>query len=294
MSQQYVVMNDIIQYHLHKDDYSKLHFELNDARSYYEKHQVASSKPHNHSFYQIIWFKKKGRHYIDYQVVNHEENTLFFINKNQVHYFCPDSTNEGVLFHFNDFFIERFNTALMQRFSYSIFNEIGHPFVKLSIVDVKKLETLCAFISTELKSKEYFHQEQVFSFFQTLLFQIERLKKKQNAFGVDTDKDHYTAFRFKKLVYEHMEFFLTVEDYAAKLNINVKNLTSISKKYLLDTPANIIRQLKILEAKRMLANHKITAKEVAYAIGFDQPTYFNKYFKKETGVTPKQFQASLP
>jgi len=287
-------LENIKKYHLHKDDYSKLHFDFLDAEAYFQKHSTPSSKPHNHSFYQIIWFKEKGRHYIDYQVVEHKENTLFFINKNQVHYFCPDSPNKGQLYHFNDYFIERFNTDLMKRFSYSIFNEIGNPFVTLSAVDAKKLTMLSSAIDIELKTKDYFHKEQVFSFFQTLLYQIERLKKKQNAFGVDTDKEHHTAYLFKQLIFENMESFLSLDEYCTKLNINVKNLTSLSKKYLLDTPANIIRQLKILEAKRMLANHKITAKEVAYAIGFDQPTYFTKYFKKETGLTPKQFQASLP
>ena len=287
-------MEDIKKYHLHKDDYSKLHFDLIDARSYFEKNKTPSTKPHIHSYYQIIWFKEKGQHYIDYQVVEHKANTLFFINKNQIHYFCPDSPNQGYLFHFNDFFIERFNTELMKRFSYSIFNEIGNPYVQLSSVDAKKIAMLCSFMETELEGKEYFHQEQVFSFFQTLLFHIERLKKKQNPFGVDTDKDHYIAFKFKKLIYEHMDSFPSLDVYCEELNVNIKNLTAISKKYLFDTPANIIRQLKILESKRMLANHHITSKEVAYAIGFDQPTYFTKYFKKETGLTPKQFQASLP
>lgn len=286
--------DNIKQYHLHKDDYSKLHFELKDAKKYVLKNEIHSSKPHRHSFYQLIWFKNKGQHYIDYQVIEHEENTLFFINKNQIHYFCLDSLNDGYLFHFNDVFIARFNSELMKRFSYSIFNEIGNPFISLSSTDAIKFETVCSLIKSEIKTKDYFHKEQVFSLVQTILFQIERLKKKQNTFGVDTNKEHHTAFLFKKIIYEHIDTFLTLDEYCSKLNINIKNLTSISKEFLLDTPANIIRQVKILEAKRILANHKTTAKEVAYALGFDQPTYFTKYFKKETGLTPKQFQTSLP
>lgn len=285
--------NNIKKYHLHKDDYSKLHFELNDAKSYVLKNEKPSSKPHRHSFYQLIWFKEKGRHYIDYQVIEHQENVLFFINKNQVHNFCLDSSNEGVLFHFNNIFIERFNSDLMHRFSYSIFNEIGNSFVSLSSVDINKFEIICSLLKSEIAAKDYFHKEQVFALVQTLLFQIERLKKKQNRFGVDTNKDHHTAFLFKKLIYQHINEFLALDEYCSKLGVNIKNLTSICKEFLLDTPANIIRQVKVLEAKRMLANHKITIKEVAYSLGFDQPTYFTKYFKKEVGITPKQFQSSL-
>lgn len=285
--------NNIKKHHLHKDDYSKLHFELNDIKSYVLKNEKSSSKPHRHSFYQLIWFKEKGRHYIDYQVIEHQEDVLFFINKNQVHNFCLDSSNKGVLFHFNSIFIERFNSELMHRFSYSIFNEKGNSFVSLSSVDINKFEIICSFLKSEIAVKDYFYKEQVFSLVQTLLFQIERLKKKQNRFGVDTNKDHYTAFLFKKLIYQHINEFLTLDKYCSILSVNIKNLTSICKEFLLDTPANVIRQTKVLEAKRILANHKITIKEVAYSLGFDQPTYFTKYFKKEVGITPKQFQSSL-
>lgn len=284
---------NIKKYHLHKDDYSKLHFELNDAKSYVLKNEKHSSKPHRHSFYQLIWLKSKGRHYIDYEILEHEENTLFFINKNQIHNFCLDSINDGYLFHFNDIFLERFSSDLMHRFSYSIFNEIGKSYVSLSAADATKLEAICSLIKSEIANKDHFQKEQVFSMVQTVLFQIERLKKKQNTFGVDTNKDHHTAFLFKKMIYEHIDTFLSLDEYCSKLNINLKQLTSISKEFLLNTPANIIRQVKVLEAKRMLANQKVTSKEVTYALGFDQPTYFTKYFKKETGLTPKQFQKSL-
>ena len=49
-------MNDSIKrYDLHKDDYSKLHFEVNDGKAYFEKNKIHAAVPHRHSFYQIIW-----------------------------------------------------------------------------------------------------------------------------------------------------------------------------------------------------------------------------------------------
>lgn len=287
-------MEEIQKYHLHQDDYSKLHFELLDCRPYFEKNLNPSTKAHRHSFYQLIWFKEAGQHFVDYQVIEHPANALFFINKNQIHYFCPQSPNEGYLFHFNEIFIERFNADLMKRFAYSIFNEIGGNSVSLDSNDVSDFESHIANIKREVSEKEDHFKEMVFSHFQTLLFQIERLKKKQGLFGGSTDPDYQAAYSFRNLIYEHMNSFPSLDQYGSWLNITSKKLTSISKKYLGDTPANVIRELKILEAKRMLANRKINIQEVVYSIGFDQPTYFTKYFKKATGMTPKEFQASLP
>ena len=91
-------MTKIKEYHLHKDDYSKLHFEVNDVKPYVEKNFDHAIKAHRHSFYQILWFTSAGRHYVDYEIVDHPENTIFFLKKGRVHYFCPNSLNEGYLF----------------------------------------------------------------------------------------------------------------------------------------------------------------------------------------------------
>ncbi len=50
-------------YDLHKNDFSKLHFEVNAARVYFDENQNHASTPHRHIFYQVIWFKSTGRHY---------------------------------------------------------------------------------------------------------------------------------------------------------------------------------------------------------------------------------------
>ncbi len=287
-------MNENIKrYDLHKDDYSKLHFEVNAARPYYEKNKVHASVPHRHSFYQVIWFQTAGRHYVDYQVIEHPEQTVFFINKNQIHHFCTDASNEGYLFHFNDLFIDRFNNGMMERFSTSIFNEIGSSYVTLTPSDSKKIGLITSFIESEILFKDTHYREQVYHFFQNILFQIERLRQRESNISLDTAEDYQLAANFKKLITSQIDVFYPIDDYANKLGTNAKTLTLASKKFLLDTPANVIKAQKLLEAKRMLSNQRISIKEVAYGLGFDDPTYFTKYFKKGTGLTPKEFQKKL-
>ena len=283
-------MDAIKTYDLHKDDYSRLHFEINDAKTYFEINKKHASIPHRHSFYQIIWFKRKGRHYVDYEIVDHEADTIFFINRNQIHYFCTNSVNEGYLFHFNDHFINKGKEGMMDRLSLSIFNEIGSSCLKLSKEDSKKIGLLTSFIEAEILTKNDYYKQQVYHYFQNILFQIERLRKVNQNLDVQKNANYKLAAEFKKLVFEEIESFHSIEFIAHKLGTNTKTLTEASKEVLIDTPANIIRQSKLLEAKRMLSNHSTSIKEVAYGLGFDDPTYFTKYFKKGTGYTPKQFQ----
>lgn len=286
-------MTTLKRYDLHKNDPSKLHFEVNNAKKYLAKNLEHATVPHRHSFYQIIWFKEKGRHYVDFEVVEHGPQSVFFINKNQIHYFCPDSSNEGFLFHFNDEFINTHGPGQMERFSTTIFNEMGHRFLDIPAVEIQKMGLITSYIDSEILLKEQNYREQVYHHFLTILYLIERLKGKVDQVDLKSNTDYKMASDFKKLIIQWLDESKSVDDYAVALGTNTKTLTRVCKKYLLDTPALVIRQSKLLEAKRMLSNQKTSVKEIAYALGFEDPAYFTKYFKKGTGRTPKEFQHQL-
>ncbi|MBZ9730178.1 AraC family transcriptional regulator [Salegentibacter sp. JZCK2] len=286
-------MEEIRRYDLHRNNPSELHFEINETEGYLNRNKGKATKPHRHSFYQLIWFKNPGKHYVDYEVIEHSANTFFFLNIDQIHYFCPESSNSGYLVHFNDFFIERLHPELMEKFSISIFNELGKNHITLSDSEVKKLALLIINIEEELTKRDHSYHDQVLYYLLIILFEIERQKKRQGMLSFEAEKDYLLAISFNHLIKKKIDSFLGIEEFASELNTNSKKLTSISKKFLLDTPGNVIKKRKILEAKRMLANQRISIKEIAYSIGFDQPTYFTKYFKKATGFTPKEFQNSI-
>ncbi|PHS08588.1 MAG: hypothetical protein COA88_06390 [Kordia sp.] len=287
-------MKKIQEYHLHKNDYSKLHFEVKDAEPYFKKNFDHAIKAHRHSFYQILWFKSAGRHYVDYEIVDHPENTIFFIKKSQVHYFCPDSKNEGYLFHFNDSFINKYDSDSETKLNYLLFTEIGNAFINPSKSQLIKFEQLTNQISEETHNKDYNYVQQSYYLFQAILTLIERIKKQQHAIDYTIDVDYEIAVQFKQLIDKHINEFLSIDNFSELLSISSKKLTGITKKYLYNTPAIVIHDRKILEAKRLLSNHKLSIKEVAYDLGFDQATYFTKYFKKHTGHNPSEFQAQLP
>ncbi|MFT7164826.1 MAG: AraC family transcriptional activator of pobA [Flavobacterium sp.] len=285
---------NIQKYYLHKDDFSKLHFEVQDLKSYFERNEMQASKAHIHGFYQLIWFTSAGIHYIDYEAIAHPKNSLIFINTNQIHYFCPNANNEGMLIHFNDFFINQFNQELAQRFSLSIFNEIGRPYIAAQNSEVDRINTLLKFIQEENEQTDALQKEQLFFLLSSLLLSIERIKNQNKTDVLFKNMDFELAYAFKKEVYNHRDSFPSLDHYTQHLHTNIKKLTAVTKQYLGGTPAQIIKHVKILEAKRKLGHKQLSIKAIAFELGFDQPTYFTKYFKKITGITPKEFQAIIP
>ena len=283
------------EFHLHNNDYSKLHFEVKEAVPYLKKGYNLATKAHTHTFYQVLWFKSAGRHFVDYEIIEHPANTVFFLKKGQIHYFCTDSENEGYLFHFNDSFINKYDSDAENRLNYLLFTEIGNAYITLSETQIKTFEQLTYQILEELKHKEYHYIQQSYYLFQAVLSLIERNKQNQNILQ-DTviDIDYEIAIKFKELIAKYINQFLSIDRFSDELGISSKKLTVITKKYLNNTPATVIKNRKILEAKRFLSNHKLSIKEVAYDLGFDQATYFTKYFKKHTGLNPKEFQELIP
>ncbi len=282
------------QYHLHKNDFSKLHFEVNDAHAYTQKHAEHCYRPHRHSFYQLIWFTTPGQHFVDYETIPHAANTLFFINSGQVHYFCQEAENRGRLFHFNDYFLHQHDKDADKWLRYKLYNEVGPPYVVPDAETMATIGQLATMIEHELAGQQHNHPSQVYYLFQALLLKVERLKHQAEPKTDGTDQHFELAVQFKQAIDQSLDQNLTINEYGQQLHVSPKVLTEVSKKYLHDTPANIVHQRKVLEAKRLLSNTSLTIKEVAYSLGFDQPTYFTKYFKKHTELTPRQFVAQLP
>lgn len=281
------------EYHLHRDQPSPLHFELNNMSEYLEGHSKHCYLPHRHSFYQLIWFTSAGQHHVDYETLSHEANTIFFINKNQVHHFCDYSPNEGYLFHFNDEFLHQQDSNGDNWLRYKLFNEIGTPWIAPPKEELTAIEQLTHCLLLEYESKTYNYEQQIYHLFRIILLKAERLKHLQHPDLAETDMNLKTVIQFKSLLDAHLHQNLSIDEYAEQLHISAKSLTAFTKKYLHQTPGELVQSRKVLEAKRLLSNKQLSIQEVAYRLGFEQPTYFTKYFKKNTGYTPKAFVQSM-
>lgn len=282
-------MNRLKEYHLHKGDYSKLQLDINQSKIYCKKNAEHCFKPHRHTFYQIIWFKNQGTHFVDYTEYQHPKNSIFFLSTGQVHSFCRESENNGYLIHFNDIFLQKESSKSSNQIQFRLFDEVGTPFIVLPSSEVKNFEHLIEQLIYEVKNTQHNYKQQLYYYIQILLLNIDRLKRDDD---IQIKPDHHfgTALRFKKMVKKYKNEFKSVSFFSQLLGVSDKTLNSISKKYYNDTPANFIHKTRILEAKRLLSNTNLTKKEIAYQLGFDQPTYFSKYFKKHTSLTPNEFQ----
>lgn len=115
--------------------------------------------------------------------------------------------------------------------------------------------------------------------------------------GTETEGFHQQGQRysitrqFKKLITEHFITVKQVQQYAEFLNITPLYLNEAVKD-VTGYPASFWIQQKVLwEARRLLFYTSMDVKQIAFELGYDDPVYFSRFFKKGTGMTALQFRA---
>jgi AraC-like DNA-binding protein len=148
-------------------------------------------------------------------------------------------------------------------------------------------------IEMELRLKDQFQSDILRNLLHNLLLVCERFAATQRRAKDDKSVDAKLVTRFKELLDEGFAKSKKVSDYAERLKITEKRLTLATTKIASKSPKQMIDERILLEAKRLLSYTTQSVKEIAFALGFDEPTNFNKYFRKHVGSSPVEFRLSF-
>jgi AraC-like DNA-binding protein len=284
-------------YHLHKDQPEKLQFDIYPLFDYLTKNSKHASKPHIHSFYQIIWFAKgQGKHFVDFNKFEVTPNSFFLISKDQVHFFDNNKNYEGIIIHFNEEFLIDSENDIDVFLKYSIFNDFeSEPFFRTSKDTVNIFSGLISQLQQEIATHETFgHKEYLRHLLKLFLISIQRIGKRNTFKNLSVNNNsHITFLRFRKLVDSNFKKIQTVGEYAGLLNLSSKTLTNHTKESADKTPLEIINERIILEGKRLISHSSLNINEIGFQLGFNDPSYFVKYFKKQTGKSPSDFRKAV-
>ena len=104
--------------------------------------------------------------------------------------------------------------------------------------------------------------------------------------------DYYSPLliQYIDLINDHYKEHHTTGYYAGKLNIHPNSLNATAKRYLDQSAKEILDTKLISEAKYLLFNTSLSAKEIAYEIGFNSPSHFFRFFKRYTGNSPLHYR----
>ena len=102
-----------------------------------------------------------------------------------------------------------------------------------------------------------------------------------------------TILSFRRLLDVHFQQHKQVKFYCEALGLSEKRLNQTTSTVLGKTPKQVIDEYTVLEGKRLLAHSHLSVKEVAFKMGFEEPTNFAKHFRKHTGQSPQLFRTRV-
>ena len=97
--------------------------------------------------------------------------------------------------------------------------------------------------------------------------------------------------KFRDLIDEHMRERWSVSQYAQQLRITAGQLTRLSRESVGKSSNDIINERVIVEAQRELIYTNSSIKQIADGLGFEDESYFGRFFRKHVGISPQNYRA---
>lgn len=265
-------------------------FSIREINELVEKNDLVQDT-HRHDFFFILTLLKgKGDHTIDFIPYKIKNHTIFFMRPGQVHQLNLKAGSTGYLIQFKkDFYLtnDKDSGFLLRKASSK---NIHQPDVKT----FNKLYSILTEIFRESKTKDEKYSEVINANFNILFIELVRYQQKLEP-DIDKGKilNQDRLEDFMELLDSHISKNKQPAQYAKMLNLTPYQLNTITKTALGKTSSELINEQIILESKRYLLSTSNQIKEIAYHLGYEDTSYFIRFFKKHTGLSPEAFRSNF-
>lgn len=249
-----------------------------------------SNSPHRHTFFELFFFESgKGTHEIDFNIFPLEARSVHFVSPGQIHQLSLKQAKGWVLCFTEDFISLKSRANFAEYFPF--YNGSKPVVMKLDKALSGEITFLVDSVSQEVKARHIDQTELVNSYLHIILLKLKAffITHRQTPTGEDQKKAQKIG-AFKKLVNEKFMLHLPVSGYAHLLNISPNYLNALCKKHEGQTAIRLIHDRVLLEAKRLLYGTDMDIKEISFFLNFEDVSYYNRFFKKLTRLTPLQYR----
>lgn len=173
-----------------------------------------------------------------------------------------------------------------------------NPLFHLSDEEVKELGIYFKQIEEAIDTDDYFRIEIVKRLLAAFLYKIgsilyRHLPDLKEEASQPMKREEILFKQFIELLGEHHCKERRVDFYADRLYLSPKHFSTVIKKVSGKTAGEWIDEYVILEIKTLLKYSTMSIQEVAYYMNFPNPSFFGKYFKQHTGISPSEYKAQI-
>jgi AraC family transcriptional regulator, transcriptional activator of pobA len=259
-------------------------------------HGYKEEVPHRHNYYTVMWaIEMSGKHVIDYKEYNIQNNNIFFVSPEQVHQVLLGKNQNGILLMFTCNFLDRHFINKKFISDLGLFSEISES--PPLVIDHESAIILKGFTNEIIKSfssADIYKFEKIGAWLKLFLIECNKFApnlKSDNPQALQSAKS--ILIRFKDLLETNFKTWRQVIDYANELNISPDYLNTVIKNTVGKTAKELIQQRIVLESKRLGLHTELSTKEIAYNLGFDDPSHFSHFFKNVENQSFSDFKLGI-
>lgn len=262
---------------------------------------IDDCEPHVHSFYEILWFREgTGRHTVDFVDYEVKPDTIFFLAPGQIHNFDHNVDKEAGICNYKGLAVQMCTdfirdedvngNAMLKYNAFYTFDTAPYFTVDKEVGD--ELQRIVGQMEEEAShSGEFGNIDILKSLLRIFLVKVQRHGKQDVTIRLNNLKSSHQLFvSFRRLVEKEYKHLHTVQEYADRLSVSVRTLNKCVNECSQTSPLAFINDRIVLEAKRLVRYTNMMIKEIAFDLGFDDPSYFVKLFKRQTGHLPSDFR----
>lgn len=239
-----------------------------------------------------------GTYCLDDHTFPFGSQSFYFTNPGHIKsYKLNESKNAFIISLSEKFLRENVHPEIYGEFPF-LLAEIVPP-KELSKNDFEEFDTLYHQILNEFKKESHYKGKILGNLFLVLLLKIKE-KFWLNYNPIDEGNRNSQIVRSFKFILEsevrkvlkdmNNSSKLQAQDFAEKLNLHPNYLNSVVKSKTGRTVSDWISKRTLFMAKTLLQGTTFSSKEIAYKLGFSEPTHFSRFFKKHTLLSPSQFR----
>jgi len=246
----------------------------------------------------ILTKEGSGVYWIDDYKFPFDSQTIYFTNPGHIKSYELNESKEAFIITLSEKFLREFvHPEIYGEFPF-LLAEIVPP-KKLLQTDFEEFETLYSQILIEFNKESSYKNKILGNLFMVFLLKIkERFWSNYNPIQ-DGKRDSQIVKSFKRLLEKEFKELLEnksndgkfqAQDIAKKMNLHPNYLNAVIKSKTGRTVYDWISKRTLSVAKSLLLNTNYSSKEIAYQLGFSEPTHFSRFFKKNTRLSPNTFR----
>ncbi len=246
---------------------------------------------HRHTYFELFLLEGQGAHFNDFQEYRLTRRAAVLVRPGQVHGWSDPAGLRGSLLSFTREFLDGpgRHSAMPRPLvdgGGTVVVDVPDAVWASSLRSVHEMEEEC-------RTRPAGWLDVLRAELQIILLRLARIAPARADSSREAGPSAELVRRFQQLVEEHFRTVDGVSDYARRLAVTPGHLGEAVVAHTGRSPGSLIRDRQSLEARRLLLHSSLSVSEIGYHLGFSDPSYFARFFRRETGVSPAEFRQGI-